>query len=120
MSKGAFAFVRSFATSLAVAQTSKPKTSPRLPPAPAVSAPQPQKEQVVEVTEQDFTALPKIVSTSLSTFGVRLGMNEDEAIAALKSYPQIATGPNEYHRNALRIFVKAGPLVCFMSGTLLE
>jgi hypothetical protein len=46
-------------------------------------------QQVVEVTKVDFLTLPKLVSTSLSTFGVSLGMTRQEANEALKnSCPQ--------------------------------
>jgi len=63
-------------TSLAFGQAIPPKSS----------ATQPQKQQALEVTKEDFLTMPKIVSTSLSTFGVCLGMTLQEAIEALKSF----------------------------------
>ena len=42
-----------------------------------------QDDAIVEVTAQDFVTLPKIVSTQLSTFGIRFGMNGAEVAAAL-------------------------------------
>lgn len=42
-----------------------------------------QSAEIVEVTKQDFLALPRVVSTSLSTFGVQLGMTREQTMAAL-------------------------------------
>src|SRR5208283_3726629 len=45
-----------------------------------------QSPLVVEVTKQDFLALPKIVSTKLSTFGIQLGMTREQADASLIAF----------------------------------
>jgi hypothetical protein len=71
-----FALAIALTASLVVAQTKTPT-----PPATQL-----QKQQVVEVTKVDFLTMPKGVSTSLSTFGVSLGMTRQEAFQALKSF----------------------------------
>ena len=51
-----------------------------------VAVAQTSPDRGVEVTKEDFLALPKIVSTNLSTFGVRLGMKEEDALKALSTH----------------------------------
>lgn len=87
------AFAMAIVASVVLAQTAPPpKSAPAArptaaePATSASSATQPEERKVVEVTKEDFLSLPKILSTSLSTFGVRLGMTRQEAIEALESF----------------------------------
>jgi hypothetical protein len=90
------AFAVVLITSLAVAQT-KPST-------PSVA--QSQKQQFVEVTKEDFLNMPQIVSTSLSTFGVRLGMTRQESLEALKSFCPQCSIKNDAKSTEIEITVQ--------------
>ena len=73
------------------------KTHPAATPAassPAVSSES--RSDYVEVTKEDFVALPKITSTQLLSFGVRLGMSRNEALKALQDFTsQVVARPNK-------------------------
>ena len=60
----------------------------------------PESDQYVEVTTTNFLAQPRIVSTNLKTFGVRLGMTRSDAIEALgrvcQQCPVRLDGENTY------------------------
>jgi hypothetical protein len=101
-------FVLVTVSSFAVAQTSRTQSSSRVPTNPSASITQAQEQQDVEVTKQDFVGLPRIVSTSLSTFGVRLGMSREETLKALERfYPQVSSKPDKYKTDEVDVTMQS-------------
>ena len=74
-----------------------------------------QDDAIVEVTTQDFTTLPKIVSSQLSTFGIRFGMNRAEVAAAVGKHCPTCSMRNREHLT-LTGLVKDGEVVITSEG----